>query len=522
MTLRLLDALRLEDGRRWGDVATDVQRTDALAVLDRDSTPYHWLGRARGWSKTVDLAGIALEVLLAQAPAGSRSYAFGADRDQAALLVDALAGFVRRGGEPLGDLLEVQAWKIVVRKTGASLEAMAADEAGAWGLRPFFVVCDELPMWPTSRGSKRLWEAVSSAVPKTGGRLVVAGTAGDPAHWSAKVREHALADDLWRVSETHGPPPWMDEQLVEEQRRRLPASSFARLFENVWTSGEDRLVAAEDLAACVVLDGPQEPISGMRYVTGLDVGLRHDRTVAVVCHLERGVVTLDRMAVWQGSRLRPVKLAEVEEWLFEVSRRYRGSIVADPWQAVQLVQRLRSRGVSVSEFPFSAQSVGRLASSLFLLLRDRMIRLPDDRDLLDELANVRLRESSPGVLRMDHDSGAHDDRAIALALACHRLVARGEEGAPMRVVVSRRPLPERPLSRRDEVPDYERRELARRGLGQAGDTWFARKRLRRVPGAGRASALDRRLSELGIDRWSVERGRADLDALMDRAARSER
>jgi len=42
--------------------------------------------------------------------------------------------------------------------------------------------------------------------------------------------------------------------------------------------------------------------------------------------------------------------------------------------------------------------------------------------LLDELAHVRLRESSPGVYRLDHDSGRHDDRAVALALAVTTLL----------------------------------------------------------------------------------------------------
>lgn len=50
--------------------------------------------------------------------------------------------------------------------------------------------------------------------------------------------------------------------------------------------------------------------------------------------------------------------------------------------------------------------------------------LPDDPELLEELSNVRLRETSPGVLRMDHDRDRHDDRAIALALAAHRLLER--------------------------------------------------------------------------------------------------
>ena len=521
MSLRLLDALTLEDGSRWGSVATETQRSDALAILDRDSSPrFFWLGRARGWSKTVDLAGIALEVLLAQAPPGSRSYAFAADRDQAALLVDALAGFVQRGGPPLQEALEVQAWKIVNRKTGASLEAMAADEASAWGLRPFFVVCDELPMWPETRGARRLWEAVSSAVPKTpGSRLVVAGTAGDPGHWSARVRAHAFEDELWKVSEVAGPPPWMDPALIEEQRRRLPEASFQRLFENRWVTGESSLVAEEDLVACVTLDGPQPALAGFAYVGGLDAGLKRDRTVATICHREHGILFLDRIAVWEGSRLRPVKLGEVEEWLVRAAREYRCEWVFDPWQTAQLAERLRARNVRVREYAFTAQSVGRLASTLFQLLRDRAIRLPDDEELLDELRNVRLRESTPGVLRLDHDAGRHDDRAISVALACQRLLEQGERGSGMRVFSAQGRIDGAPLARRDSIPEPEQRALAARyGTALGHTTSFARRRLRRIPGAGKPNALDRRLEEVaGIDRWSVDRGRAELDALIDRA-----
>ncbi len=169
---------------------------------------------------------------------------------------------------------------------------------------------------------------------------------------------------------------------------------------------------------------------------GLDVGLRRDRTVACICHFDGGLVFLDRIAVWQGTRRRPVKLDEVEAWLTEAAKRYPGRIVVDPWQSAQLVERLRKRGVAMEEYVFSAQSVGRLANTLYQLLRNRAIRLPVDEDLLDELANVRLRETSPGVYRLDHDPSRHDDRAIALALAAHRLVERGEQH-PARLYVPR-------------------------------------------------------------------------------------
>jgi phage terminase large subunit-like protein len=435
--LDVLAALVLEDGRRWGDAAAGFQWEDAEAILDEGSpTPYHFLSRSRGGAKTGDLAGVAVAAMLAQLPEASRLYGVAADLDQGRLLVDAVDGYARRTPELRG-ALEVNAYRVTAPRSGSVLEVLPADGPSAWGLRPAFVVADELAAWPSTRGSRDVWDAVTTSVVKQDRcRMAVLTTAGDPAHWSRRVLDHALADALWRVHEVPGAAPWLDPAKLAEQKRRLPESLYARLFENRWTSGEDRLVSAEDLAACVTFDGPLDPSPGLSYVIGVDVGVKHDRTAVVVCHLEHGVVTLDRMGVWQGSRLRPVRLGAVEEWLAKAAHDYRAEVVCDPWQAVQLMERLRARRVRVREYPFSSQSIGRFASTLLVLLRERALRLPDDPELLDELANVRLRETSPGVLRLDHDSGRHDDRAIALALAAHRLVERGERKLrPMRTYV---------------------------------------------------------------------------------------
>jgi hypothetical protein len=93
-----------------------------------------------------------------------------------------------------------------------------------------------------------------------------------------------------------------------------------------------------------------------------------------------------------------------------------------------MAQRLRERGVVVTEFVFSAQSVGRLALTLHNLIKEHALAIPDDPDLVGELANVRLRETSPGVYRMDHDPDKHDDRAVCLALAAVWLL---QEPAPV-------------------------------------------------------------------------------------------
>jgi phage FluMu gp28-like protein len=102
--------------------------------------------------------------------------------------------------------------------------------------------------------------------------------------------------------------------------------------------------------------------------------------------------------------------------------------------------------VRVEEFAFHPRSVGRLASTLLMLVREHALDLPDDTELLDELVNLRLRETSPGVLRLDHDPDRHDDRAVALALAASALVERpivgnlhasvGAVGLPLREVLA--------------------------------------------------------------------------------------
>jgi hypothetical protein len=141
---------------------------------------------------------------------------------------------------------------------------------------------------------------------------------------------------------------------LDERRRRL--------FLNEWAASEDQLANEDDLAACVTLDGPLAPQPGIRYVIGLDVGDKHDRTVAAACHAEpiagtgRRRVVLDRMEVWQGSRLRSVQLRHVEECAAgDRPSLQRARIRFDPYQAIGSMQRLKRAGIRVEEFTFSSR-----------------------------------------------------------------------------------------------------------------------------------------------------------------------
>jgi hypothetical protein len=427
--LAFMAGLRLEDGRRWGEAATQVQVGDAAAVLDREGPRRHWISRARGYAKTQDAAGWTIAACSTQLPRSATGYAAAADADQARLLVDSIGGFVART-PALQGRVDVQTRKVAFLEAGVDLVVLPADASSSWGLRPAWLVVDELCQWGSTANARAFFDALWSALPKISqARAAIITTSGDPAHWSRKVYDLAVSESGWRCSETPGPPPWMPDEEVEAERRRLTASSFARLFENRWAASEDRLVDPADLWACVTSEARPLPYrSGRRYRIGVDIGLKRDRTIVAAVHAEPAGdarrIVLDQEIVFEGTRDRPVALAQVEEAIVRTWTDYhRPRIVLDPWQAAGLAQSLRRRGASVDEYAFTAQSVGRLALNLHLLLRDRLLSLPDDEALIDELANVRLKEKTPGVYRMDHDSGRHDDRAIAIGLAATPLLA---------------------------------------------------------------------------------------------------
>ena len=183
------------------------------------------------------------------------------------------------------------------------------------------------------------------------------------------------------------------------------------------------------MLACTGTYRVREPVRGVTYVMSLDIGTKRDSTVLGVAHVEAGPVgrrvVVDRTWRWTGTRLRPVSLSEVEEALLAAWRLYgRPRLVYDPYAAQQLTERLTRAGVSAEEFTFSVSGVNKLARSLYGALRDRAILLPDDTALTTELSKVRLVETGPGLVRLDHRSGEHDDQAVVCAMLTATLLDR--------------------------------------------------------------------------------------------------
>ncbi len=230
--LDLLAALTDSVGR-WGDGATPDQLADAKAILNLDGPRRHWIGRAKGYSKSRDVAGLSLVALLTQFPPGAQGYIAASDAEQAGLLRQSMAEFVNNTAELQG-LVTVDLRKVSA-PSGATLTVLAADSAGAHGLRPFWLVVDEMANWPDTRATAT-FTMLCGPVCR---RSATAGASSSP------PQEHPLisaseSSTLPRPNRRGGArtstAPRLGSTLTEiaaEQRRMWP-SSLPRLWLNEW------------------------------------------------------------------------------------------------------------------------------------------------------------------------------------------------------------------------------------------------------------------------------------------------
>jgi hypothetical protein len=494
--LGILASLVNDDNSRWAERAIPQQMADARAIFEEERPNWHFITRPRGGSKTTDIAGVALAWLVGKAGPFDRGFVVAANAEQATLVIDAASGFIFRTPE-LEGAVTAEAERLV-GANGAWVRVMSLSDSGSWGkMNTHLLICDEFAQWPDTRGAKRVWQAVRSTTQKTPGcRLVILTSAGEPSHWSFEEvfqgaqREIERSRELrrnpfWRISEMPGPVPWQDPEELEQLRHELPPSAYDRLILNIWSEAEDRAIAPEDYEAaareCRRHGAPpagirgggfrlRDPATDVRYVITVDVGTRNDATVICVAHREPldpeqpnvgHRVVVDHIDRWQGSKKRHVQIADIRHRVVFLSAEYnRARVYADPDQFVDSIQQLNRLGVRASEWAFTATSVGQVATSLVQAFHNRLIVVPDSPMLKDELLKVRLRETSPGVTRLDHDHQSHDDQAVTIGMACHILLGRAwSVGAAFKEFLRR------DMAHTDEDSLAAKVQQSRRGLG---------------------------------------------------------
>jgi hypothetical protein len=434
--LNLVATMVCENGVRWGDQATDWQWADMKALLSRDRPNYHMWLRPRGGSKTWDAGAATIAVMLTRAGQGDEMYAAAANEKQAKLLAVKIAA-ITRNTPSLAGMVEVQQDKVLTPSTGAVLEVLSSETAGAWGKTPLWLFIDEMCNHASDASSEAFVTALLTSLPKRDCTCLIGSTPSWTGHWSYRRWERVLASakkrGLWRPSHMPGPAPWQDPEELEEQQEDLLEYEYRRLFLCEWAAADDVVADDEALKACT-REEPQvlEPDPSVQYVVSWDVGWKQDHSAVVVAHMGeragRKAVICDSLRSWVPSKNDEVRIAEVMAHAARMSREYGGAPMrGDPAGAYTHMQDLREQGYDILSAETTANANSVRAKHLLRLLRDRALEIPPDGQLRREILSLRLAESTtPGIVRLTTDGSAkgHFDRVTALSYAVGELLAR--------------------------------------------------------------------------------------------------
>lgn len=446
--------LSVEDRTPFGKAIQSWQQEDFAAVdpawrklAGHDvASAYRraYIERPRGHSKTSDMA-VQIAWILMFSQNRVQGLAAAADRDQAALLRDALERIARLN-PALCATLVFRRHAVLDETTGSKLEIISSDVQSSWGALPDFVICDELCHWE----KPDLWYSLlSSAAKRRDCVLAVLTNAGVGRGWQWEVREAARTSPTWYFSSLDGSQaPWIAPDWLDEQKRLLPGPVYQRLWRNVWQHSDGEFVTLAEAEACrddnLAIRSHGEP--GTHYIAAVDYAEKHDYTVGVVIHRDGDRIVVDRMDVVTPASGSPVPVMWVEDWMRTTAEQFHDvTFVLDEYQLLGIIQKLETE-FDIHRFEFLA---GKGNHALAVTLRRMIVQreiawypgcgqlrdVSERDDLETELASLILRQSASGRCRIDHlqDGLHHDDRAFALGAACLQAVQEPHAGEWMQV-----------------------------------------------------------------------------------------
>lgn len=423
---RFCGLLKLEDGRAF-----------ELEAFQREMLADYFAGAvetliliSKKNGKSTLLAAIALHHLVTTPDAECVIAA--ASRDQATILYDQAAGFVRRS-PALQDRLDIKRGYREIRslRDSGRIRVLASDVDTADGVIPTLAMVDELHR----HRSADLYGVFRDGLGPRGGRMVTISTAGDDdesplglmrraayelpevkrtgahrrcvsADESYVMHEWALEADEDRhdmeVVKRANPASW---QTIEALRRRHDSPSmtewqWARFACGVWLQGEDTAIGPVEWAACAA---PEMPAPSGEVRIGLDLGWKED-TTGIVAHWldDEGVAWIPEVVVLvpprNGVSLRKDKVMAAVE---ELAERYDArEIVLDPENDGEIIaQDFEDRGFVVQGHSQKAGPMATAAERFHAAVRERKVRHPADAAFTRQVLNAHARRTDDGRWR---------------------------------------------------------------------------------------------------------------------------
>lgn len=424
-------------------------------------------------------AALAVYFLLFDGETGAEVYSAAADKDQAALVFNVAAQMIRNDPELEAQCEMIDSQKrIVHRASGSFYRAISAEAYSKHGFNASVVIYDELHAAP----NRELWDVLSTSQGARAQPLMMAiSTAGYDRHsilfelyaHAQKVQQDPSLDPTF-LPILYGAPDdadWTDEAVwraanpalgdfrsLDEMRiaaaraKEIPAqeNTFRRLYLNQWTEQAARWIAMPTWEACRVPRTRAELV-GRRCYVGMDLSSTKDLTAIVAVFPDddgpgfdvlpqffvphdtlRERVRRDRVPYDEWARrghliATPGNVVDydavrttLQEWDKEFQVQ---SIAFDPWNATDLVQRLKDQdGFTCVPMRQGFAALSAPTKSLEKAILSRALRHDGHPVLSWNIANIAVESDTAGNLKISKKVSTEKiDGAAALVMAIDQM-----------------------------------------------------------------------------------------------------
>lgn len=432
---------------------------EALAV-DANSQPY-WSSVAlvvsRKNGKTAMLAALGLYRLLEDEGQPEILLAAASDK-QAGRLFDAVLSYLRRNPE-LDARVHRREYvgEIVNIETGGKIIRLPSSGETLDGYNPSLAICDELHAWQTPT-RQRVWGSLNSgggARERT--QVVTITTAGDALSRETSILGK-LIDGNQRTGQTDRPhrgltvsrhhesrslvfnysapttdpsdldamklanpaswitPDYLSKQVAKIDSGVMRQSEVLQLHGCVWAPGLDAWI---DPAAWKHERGATIP-DGAAVCVGVDIGLVHDASAAVLAWLRDDGSVLFESKVWTPTPGRKVRLEDVETHLVDLAGRYlvRGVLYDDRFFE-RSAQTLAEHGLTMIVMPQNSATMADAYQAFYAAAAEDRLRHGGDPVLTAHVLGTAAERSDRGWKVRKMRQSQRIDACVAAVMALY-------------------------------------------------------------------------------------------------------
>jgi len=333
-------------------------------------------------------------------------------------------GRLLRHTRGLGRLIVRELEDRIELANGAVILSMPASARAGRGFTASTVVHDELAHYVDGEGNSSADAVFDAYAPTTAtfgdlARVIIPTT---PAARSGVVydlfeRSTQGALDDWHVTRmrTEELNPKVSRKTIDRARAR-DAESAATEYDAEFREPVEAFLDSEKLLAAVDKKRRrvESAVSGVSYAMGCDPAVLQDRFGFLIGHREALRVVVDYAALMHP----PVDPAAAEDLLRDLVRRFNPTVIRT--DSAALVQRLKGEIQALQYDPFTRPKKLKWYGALKELVNLERLDLYPEKDLLDELGALQIRNGvdigAPKAGRV-----THDDLTDCLALVCDRL-----------------------------------------------------------------------------------------------------